>query len=108
MAVWALADLHLALSIPEKSMESFGEPWINYTAKIKDQWLKHIKTDDLVLIPGDISWAMRLEDAAVDLNWIHELPGTKVLIRGNHDYWWTSLSKVERILPPSIHLVQNN
>ena len=51
---------------------------------------------------------MRLEDAAIDLNWIHELPGTKVMIRGNHDYWWTSLSKVERILPPSIHLIQNN
>lgn len=108
MPVWAIADLHLALGVPEKSMEAFGEPWVNYIQKIKDKWLAHIKSDDLVLIPGDISWAMRLEDAAIDLNWIHELPGTKVMIRGNHDYWWTSISKIERILPPSIHLIQNN
>lgn len=108
MAVWAIADLHLALAIPEKKMDAFGAPWIDYTTKIKEGWLSHIKPDDLVLIPGDISWAMRIEDAAIDLNWIHDLPGTKVMIRGNHDYWWTSLSKIERILPPSVHLIQNN
>ncbi len=108
MAVWALADLHLAFGVPEKKMDFFGEPWIHYTDKIKKHWLDHIKPDDLVLLAGDISWAMHLEDAAVDLNWIHELPGTKVLVRGNHDYWWTSLSKVEKILPSSIHVIQNN
>lgn len=108
MAIWALADLHLALGVPEKKMDVFGEPWIDYTNKIKTQWLSHIKDDDLVLLPGDISWAMHLEDAVIDLNWIHELPGTKVLIRGNHDYWWTSLNKVEKILPPSLHIIQNN
>lgn len=108
MAVWALADLHLAFGVPDKKMDAFGEPWIDYTDKIQKQWLAHIKPDDLVLLAGDISWAMRLEDAAVDLNWIHQLPGTKVMIRGNHDYWWTSLSKVEKILPPSMHIIQNN
>lgn len=108
MAVWALADLHLALGVPEKKMDAFGEPWIDYTAKIKKHWLEHIQPEDLVLLPGDISWAMRLEDAFVDLSWIHQLPGTKVMIRGNHDYWWTSLSKIEKILPPSIHLIQNS
>lgn len=108
MAVWALADLHLAFGVPEKKMDFFGEPWIDYADKIKKQWLDHIKLEDLVLLPGDISWAMRIDDAAIDLNWIHQLPGTKVMIRGNHDYWWTSLNKIEKILPPSIHLIQNN
>lgn len=108
MAVWALADLHLAFGVPDKKMDAFGEPWIDYTDKIKKQWLNSIHPDDLVLIPGDISWAMRIEDAAIDLNWIHQLPGTKVIIRGNHDYWWSSLSKIEKILPSSIHLIQNN
>ncbi len=98
----------LSTSVSDKKMDAFGEPWIDYTEKIKKQWLAHIKTDDLVLVAGDISWALHLNDAAVDLNWIHQLPGTKVIVRGNHDYWWTSLSKVEKILPPSIHLIQNN
>jgi uncharacterized protein len=108
MAVWSLADLHLALNVPDKKMDFFGEPWIDYTDKIKKNWLAHIHPNDLVLLPGDISWGMKLEDAKVDLDWIHSLPGTKVMVRGNHDYWWTSLSKVEKILPPSIHLIQNN
>lgn len=108
MAVWALADLHLALNVPDKKMDYFGEPWVHYTEKIQDHWQTLISSKDLVLLPGDISWAMRLEDAAVDLQWIHQLPGTKVMIRGNHDYWWSSLSKVESILPPSMHLIQNN
>lgn len=108
MAVWALADLHLAFGVPEKKMDAFGDPWINYTDKIQKEWLNHIKAEDLVLLPGDTSWAMRLNDASVDLNWIHELPGTKVLIRGNHDYWWSSLNQIEKILPSSMHLIQNN
>ncbi|WP_044882757.1 metallophosphoesterase [Neochlamydia sp. EPS4] len=108
MAVWALADLHLAFGTPEKKMDVFGEPWINYTEKIKKNWLNCIQPSDLVLLPGDISWAIQLEDAVIDLKWIHELPGTKVMIKGNHDYWWRSLTKIEKILPPSIHLIQNN
>lgn len=108
MAVWALADLHLAFGAPDKSMDAFGEPWIDYMHKIEREWNSLVGHDDLVLIPGDISWAMRIEDAAKDLEWIHRLPGEKVLLRGNHDYWWTSLSKIEKILPPSLHLIQNN
>jgi len=96
MAVWAIADLHLALGIPEKKMDAFGEPWIDYTDKIAQNWNQLIDKDDLVLIPGDISWAMRTEDAKIDLDWIHALPGTKVMLRGNHDHWWSSLSKVEQ------------
>ena len=108
MAIWALADLHLAFGVPNKNMEAFGNQWIGYVEKIKKNWLAHISPEDLVLIAGDISWATRLEEALVDLEWIHALPGTKVMIRGNHDYWWSSLSKVEKFLPSSLHVIQNN
>jgi predicted phosphohydrolase len=108
MTIWALADLHLAFAVPSKTMEVFGPQWADYANKIEKNWRANIKNDDLVLIPGDISWAMKPEEAKIDLDWIHQFPGTKVMIRGNHDYWWTSLSKVEQVLPSSIHLVQNN
>lgn len=108
MTIWALADLHLARGVPQKAMDAFGPPWIGYMDKIKENWVKSIQPDDLVLIAGDISWALQLNDAKVDLEWIHALPGTKLLLRGNHDYWWTSLKKIEEILPPSMHLIQNN
>lgn len=106
--VWAIADLHLAFGVPGKAMDVFGEPWIGYADKIKKHWEEAIAPQDLVLIPGDISWGMKLEEAKQDLEWIHALPGTKVLLRGNHDYWWSSLKQIESILPSSMHLVQNN
>lgn len=108
MSVWAIADLHLSFGVPDKSMHFFGKSWENWTEKLHANWSKHIGKDDLVLLPGDISWAMRVEEAVPDLEWIHQLPGTKVMLKGNHDYWWTSLNKVEKVLPPSIHLIQNN
>lgn len=108
MAVWAIGDLHLSFGVPNKEMDVFGDEWIGFTEKIKHHWHSLISPDDLILIPGDISWAMTLEEAKKDLDWIHHLPGTKVCIRGNHDYWWSSISKIEKILPPSIHLIQNN
>lgn len=108
MAVWAIADLHLSFGVPDKAMDVFGEQWSQHAEKIAVQWRKAITSDDLVLIAGDISWAMTPEQAKADLDWIANLPGTKVLIRGNHDYWWTSLSKIKKILPPGIHLIQNN
>lgn len=108
MSIWALADLHLSFGIPDKKMDIFGEEWINHAEKVEGHWKACIKDEDLVLLPGDISWAMRVEEAKIDLDWIDRLPGTKVMIRGNHDYWWTSLTKIEKILPPSIHLIQNN
>lgn len=108
MSVWALADLHLSFGVPDKSMDVFGDKWINHPEKIRTHWLENIAADDLVLLPGDISWAMHPEEACADLEWIDALPGTKVMLRGNHDYWWTSLSKVKKVLPPSIHVIQNN
>jgi predicted phosphohydrolase len=108
MSVWALSDLHLAFSIPSKTMEEFGPSWEDYANKIRKHWLEHIKEEDLVLIPGDICWAMHLEEAIIDLQWIDALPGTKVILRGNHDYWWSSSAKMAKIMPPSIHFIQNN
>src|SRR6478752_7625548 len=108
MDVWAIADLHLAFGVPQKSMEVFGGAWIGYAEKIEKNWRAVVHADDLVLIAGDISWATSLQEAKVDLDWVAALPGTKVMVKGNHDYWWSSLSKVEQILPSSIHLIQNN
>lgn len=108
MTVWAIADLHLSFGVPNKGMDFFGSSWADWTTKVQENWRSLIKPEDLVLIAGDISWAMRIEEVVPDLEWIHQLPGTKVILRGNHDYWWTSLSKIEKILPSSIHLIQNN
>ncbi len=108
MSIWAIADLHLSFGVPNKEMTVFGEQWEGYTAKVEKSWREMVVPTDLVLIPGDISWAMTIEEAKPDLDWIGNLPGTKLLMRGNHDYWWGSLSKIKTILPPSCQLLQNN
>lgn len=108
MSIWAIADLHLSFGTADKKMDIFGKHWVNHAEKIKKHWLQCVANDDLVLISGDISWAKTLEEAQLDLNWIDALPGQKVMIRGNHDYWWTSYSKLSQSLPPSIHAIQNN
>lgn len=89
-------------------MDLFGDDWKNHAEKIASHWKSVVHPEDLVLIPGDISWAMHLDEALVDLAWIDALPGTKVMIKGNHDYWWDSLKKLTQKLPPSIHVIQNN
>ncbi|MCB1118789.1 MAG: metallophosphoesterase [Chlamydiia bacterium] len=108
MAIWVIGDLHLAVAVPDKDMAVFGPAWEGYMERMAAAWKGCVGEKDLVLLPGDISWAMRPEEARVDLEWIERLPGTKVMIRGNHDYWWSSLSKVKKVLPPSLHVVQND
>lgn len=108
MTIWALSDLHLCFGVPEKSMEIFGPEWKNYPEKIKTNWLKNIKEEDLVLLPGDISWGIDLEEAKADFLWLDALPGTKVVVKGNHDYWWTSISKLNSFLPSSFRFIHNN
>lgn len=108
MKIWALSDPHLAFGVPSKTMEAFGSAWKGYAEKIATNWNRFVSPHDLVLIPGDISWAMRLDEALVDLKWIDALPGEKILLKGNHDYWWSSASKLAQIMPPSIRFVQNN
>lgn len=88
-------------------MDVFGENWTNYDKKIAKSWLENVTEDDTVIIPGDISWAIRLSEAAIDLKWIDELPGKKILLRGNHDYWWSSLAKMSEMFE-SINFLQNN
>ncbi len=107
MKVFAISDLHLS-GAADKPMDIFGAAWANHTERIAQAWKASVSQDDLVLLPGDFSWAMRLNDALVDLMFLDALPGTKVLIRGNHDYWWDSLTKVRSILPPSIFVIQND
>ncbi len=107
-SVWAIGDLHLSFGVKNKEMDLFGPEWHNHADRVKAAWDATVAPDDIVLIPGDISWAMRLEQALPDLRWIDERPGTKILIRGNHDYWWESLSKVRAALPKSLHVIQHD
>ncbi len=106
MSVFAISDLHLAGSL-NKSMDIFGDHWEGHWNKIRQDWKSKVNEDDLVLLPGDISWAMHLSDAIDDLLEIGELPGKKVMIKGNHDYWWSSITKLRAVLHPSIFPLQN-
>ncbi len=107
MRLFAIADPHLSRADP-KPMTIFGETWQGHPDAFFDGWRSVVEDDDLVLVPGDLSWAMRFEDALIDLSDIAALPGRKVILRGNHDYWWPSISKLRRGLPPGMHAVQND
>lgn len=107
MKVWAISDLHLSFAC-DKPMDVFGGNWQNYTDKIKQNWQNLVSEDDIVCIAGDISWAMKLEEVHADLAWIDSLPGKKIIIKGNHEYWWKSISAVRNILPESISAIQND
>ena len=104
MRVFAIGDLHLPGGTG-KTMDRFGDHWLNHDQKIFDAWERLVSKDDLVIVAGDTSWAMRLEDALPDLNRIGEAKGTKLLIKGNHDYWWETKSKMTRALHPSIGIL---
>jgi predicted phosphohydrolase len=106
MGLFIIGDLHLSFST-DKPMDVFGPLWLNHHQRLKDNWLKVIKETDTVIIAGDISWAINLEEAEVDLKWIDALPGKKILLRGNHDYWWSTLKKM-RGKYESIDFLQNN
>ena len=105
--IYAIADLHLDIT-KEKDMSVFGGNWVNYEEKIFDQWNDIVSKDDLVLIAGDISWAINLNDAKLDLDRIEALNGHKIILKGNHDYWWQSLNKNNALGYKSIEFMQNN
>lgn len=111
MAIYTISDLHLSLGM-DKPMNIFGENWENHDKKIKANWTKKVKQNDLVLLPGDFSWAMYIEDAKKDFEYLNELPGTKLLLKGNHDYWWESLTKMRKFLEENnfknIDFIYNN
>lgn len=98
MSIYALADLHLPLSCPDKTMEVFGSSWDEYIQKVEDNWKTTVSGSDTVLIPGDISWSTYIDKAEEDFRFISGLPGRKLLSRGNHDYWWTTIKKMEGFL----------
>ncbi|WP_055666826.1 metallophosphoesterase [Desnuesiella massiliensis] len=106
MALYAISDLHLALS-GDKPMDVFGEHWYKHDEKIQENWYDKITEKDTVLIGGDISWSMKMEQGMKELEWIHKLPGNKIIIKGNHDYWWGSISKLNSLFD-NMSFIQNN
>lgn len=106
MNIFAISDLHLPAQ--EKPMDVFGAHWENHFEKISQDWREKVTDEDIVLLPGDLTWAMRLEDAMEDLRRVGELPGRKIILRGNHDYWWGGIGQVRRALPEGMYAVQND
>lgn len=94
MSVFAISDLHLSIEKPSKSMAVFGNRWVDYADKIEKNWKKIVSENDTVIIPGDISWASSMPDALADLKFLNSLPGKKIISKGNHDFWWGTVSKI--------------
>ena len=95
MALYAIGDLHLCLGAP-KPMDIFGGAWVGYMEKLKEG-LSVIKEEDTLVLMGDLSWALDLENAKADFAWINEIPGRKIILKGNHDYWWSTASKFYKL-----------
>ena len=102
MKLFAIGDLHMSSAI-DKPMNVFGDNWDRHEEKIFDDWTTRVRDEDTVLVVGDISWASKINDAKMDLDKIEEMPGRKIFIRGNHDYWWTTASALNK-LPMEIML----
>ena len=111
MSIFAISDLHLSFGA-NKPMDIFGENWVGHVDKIRDDWIKKVGEDDLVLLPGDFSWAMYLKDTIEDFTFLENLPGKKLLLKGKHDYWWTTLASMRKFLKDndfkSIDFIYNN
>lgn len=111
MALFVIGDPHLALSC-EKPMDIFGSRWIGYVEKLKAGWEKHVSPGDTVVLAGDISWAMTLDEAKADFDFIEALPGEKIILKGNHDYWWQTMAKLKSFIEQNgyktIHFLHNN
>ena len=107
MKFYAISDLHISASA-SKPMDVFGGNWVGYLDKIRADWKEKVGPFDVVMIGGDISWAMNIEEARSDIEIISDLPGKKVMIKGNHDYWWSGIGKVRDMLPEGFHALQND
>lgn len=109
--IYAISDLHLSLGT-NKPMHIFGSRWQNHTEKIRSRWNALVTPDDTVIVPGDISWADSLPSAEADFRFIQSLPGRKLIGKGNHDFWWTSVSKMKKTLAgwgvDSVEFLHNN
>jgi len=104
--LFALADTHLSL-FKEKPMSIFGDVWLEHHKKIEENWKSIVYENDTVLIPGDISWGMTMEEAMTDLEFLDSLPGNKIILKGNHDYWWGSVSKLNSMFK-TMKFLQND
>lgn len=111
MSIYIIADLHLSFNEP-KPMSIFGENWKNHEEKIKQEWQKKVSENDTVLLLGDFSWAMHLKDTLKDFEYLNSLPGKKIMLKGNHDYWWNTISSMQKFLKENgfsnIEFLQNN
>ncbi len=111
MALYAIADLHLPIGV-NKPMDIFGKAWENYVERLRENWISSIGEEDTVILPGDFSWATYLEDADKDFEFLNALPGRKFLVKGNHDYWWATMTKMRAFLAANgydtIDFLQNN
>ena len=111
MAIYVIADLHLSFS-QDKPMSIFGENWEGHSEKIKNNWISKVKPEDTVVLPGDFSWAMYLQDTYKDFEYLNSLPGKKLLLKGNHDYWWTTVTNMRNFLKKNkfknIDFIYNN
>ncbi|MBP1919803.1 metallophosphoesterase [Youngiibacter multivorans] len=106
MALYAISDLHLSLS-GEKPMDVFSDVWKDHQQKIEDNWREIVRDSDTVLMAGDLSWSLRMDSGKQDLDYLSGLPGRKILIKGNHDYWWKGITKLNSMYP-DIDFIQNN
>lgn len=97
MSIYIIGDLHLSFS-QDKPMSIFGQNWEGHVEKIREDWLKKVKPEDTVILAGDFSWATYLEETYADFCYLNELPGKKILLKGNHDYWWTTVTSMKRYL----------
>ena len=103
MRIFALSDPHLATSV-DKPMDIFGARWDDHENKIKENWLGLVEPEDIVIVPGDISWGLKLEEAMSDFEFLHKLPGVKLMVKGNHDLWWSSMSKLNSLFDDMIFI----
>ena len=97
MSIYVIGDLHLSFSV-DKPMDIFGYNWENHAEKIKENWIKKVNNDDTVILPGDFSWATYLEETYKDFEFLNSLPGKKIISKGNHDYWWTTVTSMKKFL----------
>ena len=105
MKIFAISDLHLSFNENiDKPVDSFGLEWENHAQRLRENWEERVTDSDLVLIPGDISWGLKLEEAMADFEWIHSLPGRKIISKGNHDLWWSRISYLNTLYDDIVFL----
>ena len=111
MSIYTIGDLHLSFN-ENKPMSIFGENWEGYEEKVRENWIRLVKKDDLVVLPGDFSWSMYLKDTYKDFEYLNKLPGKKLLLKGNHDYWWSTVSSMRNYIKENnfenIDFIYNN